>query len=581
MQGMPSSGRRVKARSLSVRAKLFGTSGLMLGLMAVIGAIAIVNLGAVNRIAKSMYADRTLPIEQMGVIHASLVDEQRLSLRRILEGANQQVAASLDEETAADEEAIRANLEAYKATVLLPAEEQALAVFEPAYTRYQGLRAEVARLASSGATEDARAKNLEALEAYKVAVAAVERITKINVDEAHRLNGAIASTYRSSRLLTLVVLGVSILAGLGVSFLATRWILGSIRSVVAASEAAASGDLTARAEARSSDEFGRLAAAFNAMVEALSGVVSRIREVSGTLTSSSSEMASTSEQAGRAVEEIAQAVGDVAGGAERQVRIVEGVKRSVEEVAEAVGLSAENAREAADAAGEARQVAEEGVTAAQHASEAMALLQESTREVTDAIRALGAKSEEISGIVETITGIAGQTNLLALNAAIEAARAGEQGRGFAVVADEVRKLAEESQSAAASIGSLIEEIQAETKKVVGVVEDGARRADDSAGVVEQAREAFLRIGSQVKGVSALVSEIAGATQQIAEGAGRVQGEMVEVAAVAEQSSAATEQVSASTEETTASVQQIAAAAQEVAGMAAQLDELVGRFRLTA
>ena len=109
------------------------------------------------------------------------------------------------------------------------------------------------------------------------------------------------------------------------------------------------------------------------------------------------------------------------------------------------------------------------------------------------------KSEQIEGIVATITGIAEQTNLLALNAAIEAARAGEQGRGFAVVAEEVRKLAEESQSPPASIAGLIEEIQAETAKAVEVVEDGARRTEEGAATVEQAREAFEPLGASVAG----------------------------------------------------------------------------------
>ena len=117
----------------------------------------------------------------------------------------------------------------------------------------------------------------------------------------------------------------------------------------------------------------------------------------------------------------------------------------------------------------------------------MSAVRDSSLHATEAIRELGAKSEQIEGIVATITGIAEQTNLLALNAAIEAARAGEQGRGFAVVAEEVRKLAEESQSAAASIATLVGEIQNETAKAVEVVEDGARRTEDGVATVEQAR----------------------------------------------------------------------------------------------
>ena len=123
----------------------------------------------------------------------------------------------------------------------------------------------------------------------------------------------------------------------------------------------------------------------------------------------------------------------------------------------------------------------------------------SAHDAAATIRDLGERSERIGGIVDTITGIAEQTNLLALNAAIEAARAGEQGRGFAVVAEEVRKLAEESQRAAATIAGLVDEIQRETTRVVEVVEAGARRTEDGAATVEQARASFERIGGSVGG----------------------------------------------------------------------------------
>jgi methyl-accepting chemotaxis protein len=211
----------------------------------------------------------------------------------------------------------------------------------------------------------------------------------------------------------------------------------------------------------------------------------------------------------------------------------------------------------------------------------MQSVRESSASVSDAIGELAAKSGQIGAIVQTITGIAEQTNLLALNAAIEAARAGGEGRGFAVVAEEVRKLAEESQHAAHEISGLIGAIQGETSKAVNVVQEGSRRTEEGALVVEQTREAFLRIGSSVDDMTARIEQIASVSAQIAASATSMQEHIGEAAAVAEQSSASTEEVSASTEQTSASAQEIAASAAMLSGSAEELNQLVARFTLVA
>ncbi len=334
------------------------------------------------------------------------------------------------------------------------------------------------------------------------------------------------------------------------------------------------GDLTIEAhpvttsiQARNGDSIGSLGTTFNSMLLKAQGglnlynetrgelatMIQQISTTSASVSDASQRVALTSDETGNAIGEIARAVGDVASGAERQVQMVDAAKRSTEETAAS--------------AGEARIVAEQGVAAAQEATVAISAVRESSGALVEAMGSLSQRSEKIGGIVDTITGIADQTNLLALNAAIEAARAGEQGRGFAVVAEEVRKLAEESQSAAKTIASLIREIQNETTHVVEIVQDGAKRTDESTRVVEQARDAFVRIGANVTDMTSRIEQILTATS--------------EVAAVAEQASAATQEVSASTEETTASTQEIASSAALLARSAEELDVLVTRFRIAA
>ncbi len=283
------------------------------------------------------------------------------------------------------------------------------------------------------------------------------------------------------------------------------------------------------------------------VTEALLGLTTSTAD----LRASSIQMASSAEETGLSVNEAARAVSEIAQSAGRQLRSVE-VARGVTD-------------EASLAVGRARTAVREGTATASEATEAMHAVRNSSAALGEAMEGLQTKSEQIGGIIDAITGIASQTNLLALNAAIEAARAGEQGRGFAVVAEEVRKLAEESQQAAGRISRLIEEIQHETTRASGIVQEGTRLSETGSETVARAHEAFQTIETEVEAVTARIAEIVTAT--------------LEIAGAAEESSAATEQVSASTQQTAATTQQVTATAQALARTAETLDGLAARFQL--
>jgi methyl-accepting chemotaxis protein len=600
---------------MSLQTKLFGGFGVVLALMALLGVVAVGKLAAVDAKGGTMYLDRVVPLRDLSEARALLGDIDSQIQRAITDthGSDAGYADVSD----ADAGKIEKLITAYEATTLVDAEKSGLRTYHGDWNAYKAAYAGVLEPALGGNKPAAVAAYFaKAAPIYAKVDGDLAALGNVNDRVAKQLDADIGSTYSGARTLIIALVLLAIAIGGALAFAIARGIVGGVRQVLKAAEGIAGGDVEHTLDVRNRDEIGEMAQAMqrtlaylkemvtgaeriaagdlkvavqpksdrDALGNAFATMVSNLRHLVGTmsttaesLSASSEQMATTSEEAGRAVGEIATAVGEVAHGAERQVRVVESARQATERVSTAIGESAENAQQTAQAAEQARSIAQQGVEAAQSATDAMQAVRDSSQSVSIAIGGLASKSEQIGGIVATITGIAEQTNLLALNAAIEAARAGEQGRGFAVVADEVRKLAEESQTAAASIAGLIEQIQGETHNAVRVVEAGAKRTDEGVATVEQTRDAFERIGASVEDMTIRIEQIAAAAHQIAANAGQMQEEIGELASVAEQSSASAEQVSAATEETSASTQQIAASAQELAATATELAQLVNEF----
>ncbi len=602
---------------LSVSKKLYGLGGGLVALLVISGVLSIVSLSSGASQGRDMYQNATVPIEQLATVRADLgaVDPDLVKVALATSGTAQYVQSFQS-----DMVALQRAVSAYAAGGLSSAEQRVYSQYRSLLPQYVSVAATISKLALAGTAQSRQAASTlyvakggplnNTLDGFAA------QLVKINDGQASADSQSINSSASSSKTLTIVILVLSVLFGVGLSVAVSRSIkqgvdvvlerLSSLRDKCATNlkagiEALAHGDLTVPVQAvtapianPSKDEIGQVADAvngvrdrFEAMINAynqtranLDQIVGQVSGSAAQVSSASHEMASTSEESGKATGEIAQAVGDIAQGAERQVRMIAQARQSAEDVASAVSESAENASKTAEVAHKARGLAQQGVGAAGQANEAMRSVRDSSAAVSEAIRELAVKSEQIGAIVATITAIAEQTNLLALNAAIEAARAGDQGRGFAVVAEEVRKLAEGSQSAAKEISGLIAAIQTDTNHAVKVVEDGAKRTADGATVVEQTREAFVQIGSSVEDMTARVEQIAAASQQIAASAQSMQDNISEAASVAEQSSASTEEVSASTEQTSASAEQMSASAQELSGMAETLNKLMAQFKLS-
>lgn len=377
-----------------------------------------------------------------------------------------------------------------------------------------------------------------------------------------------------------ILLAAEFVLGFVVAWFFGSRLIGPLQTIGHVMQQLGQGNLHNRLEfTERRDEYGRLAKHFNQALESLSLLIRKVADTSLQVASSSEQLTASAEQTGKATEQIAFTIQEMAVGSEKQVQSVEESVETVNDMSTGIQQISSTAQNVSGSAIHASNIASSGNEGIQTAIQQMNSINQTVNGLSEVVKGLGDRSQEISKIVEVITDIANQTNLLALNAAIEAARAGEHGRGFAVVADEVRKLAEQSAQSAQQISQLIASIQEETDKAVQSMGKATKEVVSGIGVVNVAGDSFEQIQKSVEEVAAQIQDVSAGIQHMAASADLVVKSIHTIAEVAETSAAGTQNVSAAAEEQLASMEEISASASALAKMAEELQTLVGQFKI--
>ncbi len=381
------------------------------------------------------------------------------------------------------------------------------------------------------------------LSTVAISEAASQNIAEAEEELAHKLAQA--------QSLLAGVLVVAVLIGLFVAVFTSRSITRPLAAIVhRISEIQESNDLTQRINAGSKDEIGDLANRFDTFVETLHDVIVDVNAAAREVASAAAEITTSSRETTHGMEQQNQQVFQISSA-------IEQMSSSVIEVARKSGEAANNASESG-------KVAQEGSEVVNQTIEGMQVIRDTVSAGAASVMELGKRGEQIGQIIDVINDIADQTNLLALNAAIEAARAGEHGRGFAVVADEVRKLADRTTKATDEIGQSIQAIQKETGEAVQRMNAGTEHVTVGVKRTTEAGQSLQKIVANAQDVAGMIQSIAAAAEQ--------------QSAASEEVSRNVQAVSEVTRQSTESVSQAAAAASQLSGKAEQLQTLVGRFK---
>ena len=546
---------------MNIKAKLLMTFGITVVFLLLLGGVTFWGIARSNADIEDLYTEHLLGIEKLGKIN-EMLRENRIQLLLSIQHDSRLPSSKVhDHPTSLHTEKVGVNIEE-------------IAKLWKSYQEMPGKEAEQKKLAESFA--EAKSK----MERDGV-VPTRQAILDNNFDEAVRLTvqvlnplafAAIKASsdliaaeqkaaqesyeksqheFRTVKIVSSACIILAILITAIISLTVIRSITRGAALLQDASSRMAGGDLTAAANVSGSDELGQIARSFNTMRESFAALIGQVTGTASQVASAAHQLMATSEQIATGAEEVACQASTVA--------------TAGEEMSATSGDIAQNCQMAAEGSHQASSAAAAGAEVVEKTVQVMGRIATRVHETAKSVESLGSRSDQIGEIIGTIQDIADQTNLLALNAAIEAARAGEQGRGFAVVADEVRALAERTTKATREIGEMIKAIQSETKGAVAAMEEGVREVESGTAEAAKSGHALQEILEQINAVTMQVNQVATAAE--------------EQTATTSEISSNIHQITDVVQETAKGAQESATAANQLATLAEDLQRLVGQFKL--
>lgn len=389
----------------------------------------------------------------------------------------------------------------------------------------------------------------------------------------------IKTIIKTSVIKQIVIAVIGILILLILLYIIIDRLLKPLNKVVNAANQVANGELVNVDLEITKDEIGNLSKSINTMVSNLQHIILNIRNTSDNVSSAANQLTVNAAETYNSATNIAQDMGQITQNAEASMVMTEETAAAMEETATGIQQIADSANTAAESSISASQASERGNHVVQQVIAQMELINDSVEQIGTTINGLHINTKKISDIVNLITAIADQTNLLALNAAIEAARAGEHGKGFAVVADEVRRLAEQSSQSATEIYNLISTIQADSNASINVMEKGKEDVRAGMEFTNEVGEIFKEILTSSEEVASQIREISAASQQISASSEEVAASVNNIKQSAEQSSEFSANVSNATQEQLTTMQEVKEASSSLGNTAEELQGLVAKFKL--
>jgi len=541
--------------NLKVRTKLLVAFGVIFLLSFFISLISLLELRFLNQQIDVIVKDRYVKVNKMGTWHKENLIIAEL-LRNVLLVDDQKQIDGYMNKVRELQASVADKIKYFEGAVRSDEEKKLLSELKAVREEYIKEREKQYNLLKEG-------KKKEALDLLLGNVANIQQnyldsIEKnVNYQEKQMMK-VVEETDEKYRTIIILLISsglVSMLVIAGFIILLTKSISTPIIKCASIAEKMSSGDLSRNNESEnktvSKDEIGKLVLAMDGMQEKWRNIVFELKSTSDTLASASQQLSASSEQMSRGVSEQSGRASQIAA--------------SSTEMSQTVIDIAKNASSIASSAVDTSKTAKNGEDIVNKSVQEVKAIAHTVSESAELMTSLGERSQQIGDIVSVIKDIADQTNLLALNAAIEAARAGEQGRGFAVVADEVRKLAERTTKATSEIGSMIGAIQDEVQKAVVSMGEGTKRVETGVEYSTDAGNALRDIVKSVENLQSMVQQIASATEEMSSVSEQISGDIETIANVSRETSTGSEQ--------------IAESSSDLARLASNLSNMVRQFKV--